>query len=205
MKTVGEYIKTGRLKKRISRDVLSKNLKIKKDFIKAIESNEWDALPEYPVVLGFVKRISKYLIINENQSMALLRRDYPPKVLDINPKKDRRDRFVLGPRFTFGLMVVLIVVLIFTYLGIQYKNYLMPPKLEVDTLRSIVAEEGVELEVGGFTDKDASVTVNNQPINVEEDGSFNARIEFGENTDRALIRSISRSGKISEIVKQIQQ
>lgn len=205
MKTVGEYIKTNRLKKRISVRSLSDNLKIKEDFVSAIEANEWAKLPAYPVVLGFVKRISKYLSIKEEHAVALLRRDYPPKTLDVSPRNDWRRGIVFGPRFAFGLAVGLVVVAILIYLGVQYKNYLTPPKLVVTVSEDVVdVVEGEEIEVSGYTDSSASITVNNQPVSVGEDGEFRVVIEIGENTEQVLVRSTSRSGKISEVVRQIQ-
>ena len=80
MKTIGIFLKEARVKKRFSQEKIANETKIKKEFIISIEKENWEALPEYPVVIGFVKKISKYLKLDERQAVAFLRRDYPPRV-----------------------------------------------------------------------------------------------------------------------------
>ena len=75
MKTIGESIKSARTRKKISRAKLEEETKIKKEFIEAIESEEWSNLPEYPVVRGFVRSIAQTLKVDTRKMLALLRRD----------------------------------------------------------------------------------------------------------------------------------
>ena len=58
MLSIGELLKQGRLKKKISLVKLEEKTKIKKEFISAIEREEWANLPDYPTVLGFVKTLA---------------------------------------------------------------------------------------------------------------------------------------------------
>src|SRR3990172_8865555 len=98
MRLIGEVIKEARLRKKLSKNKLEKDTKIKKDFIEAIEESRWDLLPEFPVVSGFVKTIATYLGLKEDQLVALLRRDYPPKDLKINPNPDISEKFTWSPK-----------------------------------------------------------------------------------------------------------
>src|SRR3990172_1081627 len=103
MKTIGQVIKESRAKKKLSKKKLEEITKIKESFIDAIEKENWDKLPEYPVLQGFVTSIAKTLKIDTNTVSALLRRDYPPKKLEINPKPDVSEKFSWSPRLTFIL------------------------------------------------------------------------------------------------------
>ena len=114
MRTVGKFIKEARVKKRHSRVGLEKVTKIKREFIKAIEEENWEKLPEFPVVAGFVKNIVGVLKIDQKQAVALLRRDYPPKKLAINPKPYVSDRFTWSPRLTFLAAVAVVSLGIFS-------------------------------------------------------------------------------------------
>src|SRR3989344_7090733 len=108
MKTIGQAIKETRVKKNISFSKLAAITKIKKEFIQAIEKENWQLLPEYPVVTGFVKNIAQALGLNRKGIVALLRRDYPPKELTINPKPDVAREFVWSPKLTFFAGIALV-------------------------------------------------------------------------------------------------
>jgi cytoskeletal protein RodZ len=203
VKTIGEALKAARTKKRFSLAKLEKATKIKKEFIEAIEKESWEKLPEYPVVVGFVKNIAKTLKFNQRQATALLRRDYPPKSLRINPKPDVSDKFSWSPRLTFLAGVIAVSIIVFAYLGFQYVSFISPPELQIESPRNeqIVHEE--ILSVTGTTDPEATVKVNNQPVLVDEDGSFVAEIEIFEGTVEVEIVAKSRSGKETVVRRKI--
>ena len=131
MKTAGEIIKEARVKKKYSRARLESETKIKKEFIEALEQEDWARLPEYPVVSGFVKNIADALSLDRSRITAVLRRDYPPKSLDVNPKPDVTNKFIWSPRLTFILGVFIVIVVILGYLSLQYSRFVRPPDLEV--------------------------------------------------------------------------
>ena len=85
MKNIGEVIKQTRIKKKLSREKLEAKTKIKKEFIEGIENLKWEALPDYSVVSGFVKSIAGALDLDKKHLSALLRPDYPPKILKLLP------------------------------------------------------------------------------------------------------------------------
>lgn len=203
VKAIGSALKEARIRKKYSRERLEKETKIKKEFIKAIEEEDWEVLPEYPVVAGFVRSIAGALEIDRRQALARLRRDYPPKSLRINPKPDVSDKFIWSPKLTFLLGVTVISVIILGYLAFQYIKFISPPPLTVD--RPLEGETVTDeaLVVKGKTDPDAVVKVNNQPVLIEEDGEFVAEIEIFEGTNQVEIKAISRSGKETIIRRKI--
>lgn len=205
MKTIGYYLKQVRLARKLTIAALSRKTHIKNEFLRALEAENWAALPEYPVVLGFIKSIAGFLDIDEQKTIALLRRDYPPeKVSKLAPKPDIKKEFAWSPKLTFFLGIFAIVLLIVGYLGVQYFQFTRPPQLDVtDPVENqvIVTRSYV---VKGQTEKDASVKVNNQPVVVKEDGSFETEIELNETTKVIYVEAISRSGKKSEISRLIE-
>lgn len=203
MKTIGNTIKEARVKKRYSLAKLEKETKIKKEFIEAIEKDNWKDLPEYPVLQGFVKRIASTLKKDPKKIVALLRRDYPPKKLNINPKPYISERFSWSPKLTFLLGILIVSVLIMGYLGFQYFKFISPPSLEVSNPKENQKVEELSVLVSGKADVQAVVKVNNQPILVDEYGNFSAEIEIVEDTKEIVIKAISRSGKEAVIRRNI--
>ena len=68
MKTIGTFLKESRLKKRYSLIKVENATRIKKEFIEAVEDGNWKALPEFPVVVGFVKNIAQFLDLGERST-----------------------------------------------------------------------------------------------------------------------------------------
>lgn len=204
MRKVGEYIRDARLKKRLSKEELGEATKIRQSFIDAIEKENWEKLPAFPVVLGFVKSISHFLDIDERETIAILRRDYPIKPVVVNPKPDIETKLVWSPRKTFLVGVGVIVLLITGYLGFQYRKFQSSPNLKVsEPTEGQIVKVG-EVHVAGTTDPDVTIKINNQPALVSDQGEFGENIEVDKNTTTIIIEALSRSGKMTTINRRIQ-
>lgn len=203
MKTASEVIKEARLRKKISLSRLESETKIKKEFLQAIEEGEWNKLPDFPVLTGFVKNIADFLDINQNRLAATLRRDYPPKKLVINPKPDVNEAFTWTPKLTFYVGAAAVGIFIFGYLIFQYARFVRPPTLSVVAPQEGMIVTDPKVEIIGRTDPDTAVKVNNQPIFVNEDGAFSAEIEIYGGTTEIVIAAVSRTGKETVVRRTI--
>lgn len=204
MKTIGQVIKTARQDNRFSYQSLAEETKIKKEFIKAIEEEKWDKLPEYPVLHGFIRNLAETLEISTNHALALFRRDYPPeKKTTVNPKPDIKSKFVWSPRLTFIAGVSLVILVISSYLVYQYFNFTRPPDLTVTQPSENATVEEDPLIVEGSTDVDATIVINNQPVIVDEEGNFRAQIDISKETKEILILAKSRSGRETKVTRHI--
>ena len=203
MKTIGETLKEARLKKRHSLAKVEKETKIKKEFIEAIEKEDWGKLPDLTVVTGFVKNIASFLELNPTSLAALLMRDYPPQALSINPKPDVSKQFVWSPKLTFLVGIIVVLMIIFGYLIFQYREFISPPSLEVNQPKENQIITQREIEVSGKTDPDTVVKVNNQSVLLDEEGNFETKIGIFEGTNEIIIKAISRSGKETEVRRKI--
>lgn len=203
MKTIGRAIKEARIKKRYSLSKLENATKIKKDFIVALEQENWQDAPDFPVLAGFVKSIARALGTSEKSLLALLRRDYPPKALSINPKPDIENKLIFSPKLTFAVGVGIIVVLLLGYLIFQYRTFVAPPSLSVFEPKeeALITERFVR--VSGKTDSDAIIKINNQPVLLDSEGNFVAEIEIFEGTSEIEVKAQSRAGKETVVRRKI--
>lgn len=203
MITIGEFLKRSRTDSKKSRIDLSKETKIKVDFIIKIENNQWESLPEYPIVSGFVKNIALNLSVPEQKAQALLRRDYPPKKLNINPKPDLENKLSWTPKISFIVGIIFVCFLVLGYLGIQYYKFVSPPLVHIDNPQNnqIIFEN--KLLVKGKTSSDVVMSINNQQAIVDKDGNFEAEIFVNEDTTQLNIVATSRSGKSTQVYRTI--
>jgi cytoskeletal protein RodZ len=203
MLTIGEHFKKVRHARGITLDELENKTKIKRVFLRSIEKDEWQKLPEYPVLFGFIKNIAKALGMDEAKAVAIFRRDYPLPELSLTPKPPLKKEFRIGPRLTFLVGIALVIVILLSYLGFQYFKFVRPPALNVlePTQGQVVRKK--TLKISGKTDPDAVVKVNNQPVLVSNDGNFETEIDIFEGTHQVDIVAISRSGKVTAIKRTI--
>jgi cytoskeletal protein RodZ len=203
MRSLGETIKDTRKQKNITRTQLEEQTKIKTSFLMAIEDGRWELLPEYPVVQGFVRSIAHVLEMDEPLVLALLRRDYPKKDIRLAPKPDVRNKFIWSPKWTLLTGALLVTFIIVGYLGYQYKQFVSPPYLNVETPKEDEVVTASTYVVVGKTNPDATVIVNNQPTLVFDDGNFREEIEVSKETSEIVIKATSRSGKVTELKRRI--
>lgn len=196
-------MKNARVDKKYSFAHLEGLTKIRRSFIEAIEEENWSALPPFPTVLGFVKSIAGALEIDEKATVAVLKRDYIPKKLSISPKPDVTSKFVWSPKITFAVGVIAVLVVMFGYLGFQYYRFVSPPNLKVESPRQSQEIKGNSVLVFGTTDADSKITVNNQPVLVDDNGKFSVSIDIVPETKQIVIKAISRSGKETIVSRTI--
>ncbi|MFC1649428.1 helix-turn-helix domain-containing protein [Patescibacteria group bacterium] len=199
MKSIGEFMTSARADRQITLDKIESTTKIKRSFIFAIEKQEWGELPDYPVVLGFVKVLADLYEVDGQKAVALLRRDYPPQKMHINPKPDIEKRFVWSPKLTFALALIFVISVVTGYLGYQFYQYRQPPVLEIYTPTSDQIVTVDLIEVSGLTHPDSSVVVNNQPVFVDEGGNFSTSLNVSEQTNQVEITSKLRSGRETNV------
>lgn len=204
MKSIGELFKQQRLKKKLSLVKLEQKTKIKKEFISAIENQDWKMLPDFSTILGFVKTLADRLGIREERAVSLFKRDYPPQeVVNPNPKPAVSDKFTWSPKITFWLTFTAVFLMIFSYLVVQYRKFVSPPLLEVTKPKQnqMIFERKVFVE--GKTDGESVITVNNQPVLTTSEGDFQTEIIVTEETTEILVKAVSRSGKETVIYRNI--
>ncbi|KKR71174.1 MAG: hypothetical protein UU12_C0006G0003 [Candidatus Woesebacteria bacterium GW2011_GWA2_40_7b] len=203
MKTIGEILSQARVNKKYSLADVEGLTKIKNSFLDAIEKQRWEDLPPFPTVLGFVKSLSAALGVDTNLAVAVLKRDYPPQKLNINPKPDVSAKFTWSPKLTFTLGVGVILVTVLGYLVFQYSRFISPPNLIIESPKEGQVVSGGSVLVFGSTETDAKIIVNNQPVLVSDDGKFSVSIGVTKDTKEIDIVATSRSGKMTTIRRTI--
>ena len=203
MKSIGEFLKEGRDQKKRSLSWLEEKTKIKKLFLQALENEKWTALPDFTVVTGFVKSVASALELDEKRAVAILKRDYPPKKIEINPQPDVADKFSWSPKLTFLVGIAIVLIGVAGYLGIEYVKFVTPPRLVIEEPKEGQKITPGEVRVKGKTSPGATMTINNQPVLVGEEGDFEAEIEVVQDTSVIVIIAKSRSGKETTLSRQI--
>ncbi len=198
MQTIRQILKQKRSEMKISLVELEKRTKIKKEFIQKIENEDWNNLPEFPIVSGFVKNIANYLELSSSNVNAILRRDYPPKSLPISPKPDIDNKFIWSPKLTFVISISFVVLLVLGYLGYEYKKFISPPDITITSPKENQLVQNTSVKIEGKTTTDVTLSVNNQPVIIDQNGEFITELAITKETKTLNFKVISRSGKVTE-------
>ena len=191
MRTVGYFIREARQRRKLSLVRLAQKTKIKSRYIAAIEKEQWQTIPNFVTASGFVRNIAGALEIDTEHAVALLRRDFQePRQASYSVSTPR---VVWTPKTTLILLSLVTVFLLTFYLVRQYLTYVAPPPLSARMHKN----GGNAIEVSGNTDKEASVLVNNEPVLVTENGTFQLTIT-ADSGQSLTIEARSRGGKTTK-------
>ncbi|NCN82631.1 MAG: hypothetical protein GW947_01565 [Candidatus Pacebacteria bacterium] len=208
-KTVGTILSEERQKRRLSTADFAKRARIRESYVLALESDHYDDLPPAVFVKGYVKMYARILGFDSAPVLALLRRDFKlsargtlvPREF-LTPVLKRRVR---SARVTVALMGLAIVFMtVSSYVFVQWYQLQQPPMLRVtDPAENIVSSPSVV--VRGQTDVTALLTINNQPVALRPDGSFEKTLEFfTEGVVSLVIEATDQNGRSSTQVRQVQ-
>lgn len=207
-KTIGETLKDERVKHRLSLEDLSKKTRIRVVYLQALEENNFDQLPATTFVKGYIKTYAQVFGFDHKPLLAMLRRDYKESAKGrliprefIKPVLKSRNK---KTSITVVLVAVVAIFLsLFSYVGFQYYNLTKPPRLEVySPQEQAVVSSNIIVE--GETIPDALVSVNQQPVALQPDGSFKTELVIpNEGIAIITVTAQDRRGKRSTVERSV--
>ncbi len=204
MKKLNDLLREHRLEQNYTLEQIAKDIKIKKEFLIAIEEGRYKDLPSDAYAAGFVKNYADYLGIPENKAMALFRRDYKTRKLDYVPSY-RKKKYTRTRNFFLSLkggLFVLTAGVILVYLGFQFSSVFRGPDLIVESPEKGVSVEENIVEVTGKTDPYALLEINGESSYVSLDGSFRKSLYVFSGSQTIKVVAKNRFGK--ETVEEIE-
>ena len=208
MRTVGQVLKEARESKLYTLDEVEKHTKIRKELLKALENDDYQKLPPLTFIQGFVKNYGKFLGLDSQKLLAVLRRDFeaskhPPQIMESFSKPLTKKRILLTPSRLIGTVIAVIVITFFAYLWFEYRQFVGAPPLEVLSPAQGQTVEVTSVIVEGSTDPDSKVTVNDQEIGLGTDGKFKEEVKLSSSVNTISIVSTSKFGQSSKVERTV--
>lgn len=208
MKTVGSTLKEARVSKGLTLTQVEHATKIREKFLDAIEADAFNKLPSPAYAKGFVRNYAAFLGLSTDQVMAFFRRQTAesPKA-SLLPKgvSDPLNAplVTLTPGRFIGILVGLLLLVFFIYLGGQYHRLSLPPSLHLDSPQdqAVVVEKRVVVE--GKTDSDATVMINGVSAIVRDDGRFYDQVPLELGVNKITIVVTSKFGKTTTVTREV--
>jgi hypothetical protein len=106
--------------------------------------------------------------------------------------------FVFTPKIIAGTLVTVLVLAGFVYLYREIGSFASVPRLIVLSPQQNMVVQGSSILVEGITDRDAKLSVNGQPVLVNDDGNFRENLVLQSGSNIINIKSINRFKKETE-------
>lgn len=207
-KTIGELLKEARQGQRLSILELAKRTRIRPEYLEALEANQFAELPSAAFVKGYIKSYARLFAIDADPLLALLRRDFKESAKGrLVPrefiKPVLRKRLGWTPVTTVVMLVAVVAIVVFSYLGVQWYKFNQPPLLEVATPADHVTVAS-QVVVQGRTHPEAQVRVNSQPVAIDPDGLFETEVFLPrEGITSITVEAIDRRGKVHIVQRTV--
>ena len=193
MITVGEVLKKQRQKIDKSVAQVALDTKIQPRFIKYIEEDNFKKFDSSVYAQGFIKIYAKYLDLDEERILAIYRRSVPEEY-----NKDYRERET-GNKLKRGIKItpqtlaialsVLFLTVILSYIGYQFYQFQSPPEITVFSPEDQISITEKIVEVTGVTDTNSSLFINDNPVEIDQEGNFIYTIELNPGVNLITIQA----------------
>lgn len=205
MLTISEVLSTQRKAKRISISRAARDLMIKEEILKALETPNWQNLPEPTIVRGFIKNYANYLGLDSKNALALYRREFDEKKY---PQKttvfEKQKKFKLTPTRIINFSMILVVIIFIIYLAIQYSSILKSPTLSIIAPSDDFTSRVPTIVISGKAEKGATVSIDGEFVAVDKDGNFSYQLALkdGQNIIEIIAaKRLSPKNKITRIIR----
>lgn len=195
--TIGEQLAKAREGAGRTLDELSRTLRIRREYLEAIELGSYSELPGEIYGLEFTKRYATALRM-DSQRAALLHR--AERAAHMPPKQAWR-AFHRKPLVRFraqwlfrGLGAACGSLALFYAIAFG-RTFFGPPKLEIATPRLYQEIQDFRVVVQGRATSAQEVFVNGEPIAMEQDGSFTEALSLAPGYHVLRIAAVGRGGR----------
>lgn len=198
---------TARLARKLELSEVARITKIRIQFLDLLEADDFGKLPNAIVAKGFINNYSKFLGLNSNYVLAVFRRDFVENRQGQIVPRGMVDPVGNNSLWTPKSTVIALVVLLFTvflgYLGYQYTILIGPPSLTLTSPVENLSTPDSTVEVLGKTDPEATISVNDKLVALDNGGQFFVRIPLISGDNLLTLIATNKSGKSTKIIRHV--
>ena len=208
MVSLGNRLQLARKRQNITVEQASKALKIRVEFLHALENGNYSKLPSSAYAQGFVGNYAEFLGLSKEETIAMFRREFDEKnVYNVLPHGvTHTEEFTIKKmrlQQTF-FVIAAIFIIVGGYIFYQYRSVFFSPQLDVYTPKENEVIRSNEIQVSGKSDPNATVFVNNSTVSVDQDGNFTKRIDLFHGKTIIEISATNRFGRKSSIQRLVE-
>lgn len=173
--------------------------------IQAFEEYRYHDLPGSLYAKNFLRSIAKACNVNTEKLLDRFLQDekaFPFKQTITPPKEVATPIFWTPKKLrAFGIIVVLLVALV--YIGIELFGMFRAPQLLIFSPQDNIEIQANSVDVIGKVEKSATLTINNAPIDVDDEGNFSTQIDLTPGVNTLTITATQKFGRKTTEVRNL--
>lgn len=224
-KTIGEKLRAARMAAEVSIEAVARQIRISAKYLDALERGKYNDLPSPVYIKNYTQIYAEHLGLSwedleEQYKQEITVYQHSPKTQEeenssVLRTRSRRKLFasvtqhhrsplMVSRLLRFGLVGIIALILL-SYFAYSVVRLLSPPDLELTyPTEDIIVTERI-IQVSGQSTPEAVVTINGQPVAVEQDGSFTEEVVLRAGLNTLHITTQSKYGRERSITRYIQQ
>ncbi|MFA5030481.1 MAG: helix-turn-helix domain-containing protein [Patescibacteria group bacterium] len=202
---VGDTIKTLREDLGWSQIELAERAHVDVRHIQAFEEYRYHDLPGSLYAKNFLRSIAAACNVNTDKLLERFLQDEKafPFKRSITPPKEVATPIFWTPKKVraFGIILVLLVALV--YVVVELGGLFRPPDLQIFSPQDSIEIHATSVEVTGRVEKGATLTINNAPIGVDDEGNFSTQIDLTPGVNTLTIIATQKFGRKTTEVRNL--
>ncbi|MFH1235483.1 MAG: helix-turn-helix domain-containing protein [Parcubacteria group bacterium] len=208
--TLGERLRRVREERSESLETAAADVRIRKEYLSALEESNYLSLPGPVYVKSFLRRYADHLGVNADMVMRLyegeagvLQKQEKRQLAQGLHRKPQMPRIILTPRHLKRIAIELIILGILVYLGFEIQRIIAPPELIIELPSDNIRVTERSLQIRGTTEPEAILHVNGEEVIPTETGSFEDVVELTEGLNTIVITAQKSRSSVVEVLRSV--
>lgn len=203
--SIGEELRRLRTFKNLGVDEVAQKLGIRREYLLAMEEENFNLLPAGLYGKNFLKKYAAFLGADKNLVAKFLQETIDDQT-ETNPfsqKILKKNKFLIFPKIIRNLLLGLAVLICFLYLIFYFKKIVLPPDLTLNQPEKNLMIKETSILVAGETEKEAEVLINGELILNNNGGTFSQTVNLKKGVNTLTISAKKKYSQENIILRQI--
>ena len=210
IQTLGEKLEKHRQSLGLSREKAARAININVRYLKYLEADNYLEMPADVYATNILKSYAGLLGLNpatvvdhyEKEKNLYFRTQRSKEKQKISEFYKFINRF-LNPRTLKYLIIILLLLTVLVYIGLEMNKIVSPPKLTVDTPADNLLTDQRQIIVQGKTEKEVLLKINNQPLLSDQQGNFNLTLDLQKGLNIIKISAQKKHSKEEAVYRKV--
>jgi len=206
-KSIGDQLRFTRLQKGFSLEEVSGRLKVRLEYLRALEDEDYVLLPGGIYGKIFLKKYVNFLGLdykNIVKNFVKERKIYLSEADDVFSKKViKRHKLIIFPKVFRNILIILAIITCVLYLGIYLKKITAAPKLAIIEPTSNQVQKELSINVQGETEPESEVAINGQSVLIDKRGMFWQTIVLKKGVNIIMVKAKKKYSREQTVTRQI--
>jgi len=195
MLSVGSLLKDAREKKKISLRDVEKRIKVREQFIRALEEDKWDKFTSRIYIIGILKNYARFLELDERKVLAFFRREYE-RIEETKFKRKVSTSYLSSDsKKTIMAGFIFVCILLVGYFSYQLFQFFKPPSVQIISPIGNTFKRELTVTIVGKTEKEAVITIMGERVYQNKEGVFEYILPLKQKVNPLSIEVIGANGK----------